>query len=682
MKKTFALILALSLILTALAACGKKPEETTTEADLARGAAALLPQTEALQIETELAGFEISCIEPADPDALKMDAKDVFAASGKYDDTDTPCSLLIRVREVKKTNEIFRILAQVGVSRALLSDTEGEVDLDAALIARRGGTWLFSVQTHPEEKSFFLYNPETRGFALLGIGVCELLGDTLLLGVPDYSDGEVAKPYDILDWSANRLQSGMECAHRLLGDKLYLIAEGRDANGLAERRLLTIPVDAAGRPERYSSVSVGDLGLYFDHDKDDALLLITDGGRQVKTTIAELPSLVGDNLKATGKVRETMGAYTVTLPDAWAGKYEVSTEDRSLYFRHKASGVTLFELFIEPMPEDIRAYMRGDGAYPICWCAAENTPANIMVSEQANLEDDAEYKQLRMALAGSSLYRLEEHIAPADGDHTVKQFDVVERLTGEYAGRGSISGHDYIFRIDGGHRVDLYATLIDQTTDDVSNGTYRMFWNQGMEYGDPYGGLGGTYLFDLQDGSLRLELDDDMIILKPSDGSYLPQPGDEKAEAAGNYTASCVVADSSYDEAVFDCTREEDWRDDRLLHFSATPNELSVEFDFYMRLQTVLEPIDGQYPANVVARRGNTWLVCVQTEPEERSSWLLVYQREHSHEVDGVWLLGRYDLCDWTDDTITLSDRDYSDGEIPVRKDVYSWSGGRIYSTP
>ena len=690
MKKAIILLLACALLLTALTACGKKTVETVTEPGTAQDAAPDLPAANDQPIETNLTDYEIACSAPKDPDALNMDAKDVYPASGKYADSDTIRALLIRVRQVEKDKELFRILASVGVYKDLGPEVNSETAFDAELIARRGDTWLFAVRTHPEEeKSFFLYNTGTRGFAFLGIGVCDLLGGAILVSAPDYADGEAVTPYSIYDWTAKTLQSGSETSHRRIGDALYLIVDGVDANGEPERKLLRIRADSPEKTD--DAIGVGSFRLYFD-GADGGLILFAEDGKRLDCTIDELPKLVGDNLKATGKVRETNGTgyYAVTLPDSWAGKYEVEKDGSSMSFRHKKTGSLLFDLSIEGMPEDIREYMRGDGAYPLCLSAGENTPANVMLYDPGETGDDAELRQLRMALYASTLYRLEDNVASARNGFEVRPFDYAEKLSGDYAGRGSVSGHDYSFTIYGGCRSDLDARLTDLTTGDAYYGTYRMFWNQGMEYGDPYGALGGTYLFDRQDGTLRLELDDDMIVLKPADSALLPQQDGEKAEPSGMIETTCGVTETSYGNYVFDCTDDAPGRTERLLMISASPNGISMEFGFYVRLLTVLEPSEETYPggtslsysAETVARRGDTWLVRVQTDPDEVSSWLLCYQRQGSHEVDGAYLLGRYGLCDWSDDTITLYNRDHSGGETPVRKDVFEWSGALTYSTP
>ena len=405
----------------------------------------------------------------------------------------------------------------------------------AEVVARYLNKYLLRVQIGFDGLSAWLLcqtemdtNDTIGSVKLLGqYDSCDLIGHTILLYNQDHSDGEADTLSDKYGWTGNLMGCPRFTFHRVLGDTVVMIRNHEEAeDGSYANEILVYPIELfeehilTGEERESVTHRIGDLEARFAEETGDALILTARDGRSVNTTVSEFPALIGDNLTVTGKVRETTagGAYSVTLPDFWAGKYAVEKSGSEMTFRHKASDTLLFSLDVHPMPEEIdKEWTGGDTSIPLCILAAENTPYNISMFDPGEIYEGGEYaleiKQMRMALLCFDQYYMPWQIRAESEDIEIMQFDYIVELSGNYAGNGDVSGHAYRLELDGGIRSDLRARLYDDTTGEEFGCTFRMFWVQGVMIDGPIDETGAAYLFNHQDGTLVLNFRGEDITL-------------------------------------------------------------------------------------------------------------------------------------------------------------------------
>ena len=558
MKKYLTLLLVAALAVTTLAACGKtggdktggdkaSPTEETSVADV--GVTAVpdpAPHSDA-PVEWEPEGYTIVCELAKDPDNYQGQTYDFPAREGSGDIYEEQ-PLLIRATDAAG-NEQFSFLAWLWCVKGVtdLWDRENVSPYPAHLAARRGTAWLFTVGTEPEENSsWLLYDEDAKELRLLGVYSRALtLGDGILLHTEDYT-GEFGQPLEVYDWAG--LPSGTYqnvIDFRVSGDALYLLA-GKPS------RLQRVPTAKFTRSaditaETLCSLTGFSARFSYEEGQEDMMRLTPEGENELSCPIAETPlyvgGLEGENLKATGRVKESCNAFTVTLPDYWEGKYVCEKEPDGMYFRHKHPGATdeaqfgelLFSLTLNDIPDDVERYMNGDSAYELCRLYRDGIGYDVSLFEPGptgcDAESQEEYLAMRAALLGSPLYRMEEHIGAAAGGR-VEQYDYTG-LIAEYSGEDEI-GSTYRLTVASVRRNVLLADINwypagDPIPADIATAEIRMFGDEGTIYWEQpnaYYEEGVGYSAAYGDGYFRVQDDGSVLFRMNAMGDSWTNTGD------------------------------------------------------------------------------------------------------------------------------------------------------------
>ena len=502
MKKLFSLILIAALALTAFSACGKtnETEQTAAEETSVSGKGLTTAPDSAVPVEQEPEGFSVACTKaeaPEDDEGKTFD----FTAQEEGGEGYEAVPLMIRVTDRAGT-ERFSFPARLWCAKGMteLWDNENATPYPSHIAARRGSVWLLALGTEPEENdSWLLYDEDAKEAAFLGrFSRAVPLGDAILTHMAVYAE-EFLKPVQVFDWAGTKLHTYEDVSDfRVSGDMLYLLA------GNPTQQLLCVPAERFTQPGDLTAETLCSLtGFYarfsYEDGEEDVMRLTPVVGSKLSCPIAETPLYVGgkegENLLATGAVKESCSQFTVTLPDFWKGKYICEKETNGLTFRHKRSaespdrpdyGDLLFTLRLNEAPENVESYMSGDSACELCRLYSGDRAYDISLFEpgEAMCPPDCreEFLAMRAALLGSPRYLLEKNIEAAAGSR-IEQYDY-SGLIAEYSGTDEI-GSTYTLRITDTRRNVLQAEIDWRPAENPFPGEYataeiRMFGDQGI----------------------------------------------------------------------------------------------------------------------------------------------------------------------------------------------------------
>ena len=534
MKKRLAWILALALLLTALSACSKpgflnkddpEPNASGTQTTAAQ------PTESTDPVEPSPAGYEVKCTASdkalSAPYFLSTFDKSTSDAGGEY------LPVNIRVTEKATQKDVFSISVNAEIPAGLkeMYAEDNTEDFFADIIARRGDVWLLTVQLIPEDEGCpFLFDAKNATFSSFGhYNMAWVLGNRILAYRAAFFD-EVPSPMDVFDWSAQKVFSYPDVTDYCVGaDALYLIAGNRDQDA---SRLLRVPTDRFSQTGADLSAetlcALNDFYLMFSVEEDpvETATLYLPNGKEFTCRLEDIPLYVGgkdgENLKVTGLVKESCDAFSITLPDFWAGKYICECDEDSLTFIHKASEESpkrpdynslLMILSLNEAPDDLENAGFGDSSYELCEVYLDTGLYTITVFEPGEAECPPEcreeYLALRAALAGSKQYRMEEHLESLLPDTHLLQYDY-QNLVGVYSGVGAF-GSTYTLYIDSADLNLLSVRIQWQSGDDETfvenvHGFIRMFSNVGALFWETYA-YGEDEDTEYGSGLLSVELD-------------------------------------------------------------------------------------------------------------------------------------------------------------------------------
>ena len=418
--------------------------------------------------------------------------------------------------------ELFRF--DVSTSVASYFGSEPDAGFDAALRARRGDTWVFSVNTSGgEEAAVYLYDAAAPALTLLGEYVyVDPCGAYLLATGMDHS-GEAGTATDVFDVNGTRVYTYEGTSgYEIFNGYLYIIG----ANGT----LLRVSEDGFNedRPafaaEEYASFPRYE--LHFAAEDPGALLLIPrDGGAGVTCPLEDAARFINGDVNtdtaATGAVSESCDYFTVVLPDAWKGRYTCEDEGDSLSFYYKPengsentgnTSTLLFSIYLFEASDDVESMMFGDSSYEICRLDCSEGLFEVMVYENAVQMFPAEYADdfEEMMLAVKDI---ENRITPTDPDGEILLFDY-RYVTGEYEGTDG-EGNTYQVRLYMPQRnvLNMYVMFASADGDvtEAVNGTARMFGGNGSLFwfvpdGDGYASYGDGTLMLTEDGGMLFRM--------------------------------------------------------------------------------------------------------------------------------------------------------------------------------
>ena len=535
MKKLLSVCLILALLFAAASCAGDRSvtnggTEKASPSD-AQTTASPQPIAENILVEPSPAGYEITCEVAENPGAFEgpaFDCSAVSAGSRPY----VPTDFAVTVTETASGKQAFRILITAAVSQGLLNlhERENVSRIGASLRARRGDTWLFSIDTEPEEAvTYFLFDAKAASLAPVGIyDSSDIVGQYFTMQKAVYAE-EAPQPVDLFDWTGKQVYSYPDIFDsRFCLGYLYLITGG------TAPKLLGVPQEqfSAAAPDFSAQTlcslngwsarfSYEDYGYYM-------ICLTAENGHEYTCPIGEAPYYVGgvngENLSVTGAVTESCGMFSVTLPDYWKDKYICERDNGSLTFLQKSAeespdrasyGSLVFTLSAAEEPYDLRETLFGDSSVEVCRLYSEGVTYDITLYEPGEAicppECRQEYLSLRAALLGSPLYRIEDYIQGAAPGSQIELFDY-SAMIGEYKGLDRDENYLQLV-VDSASRNVLKAEInwqlsIEPYRSDFVQAEIRMFGNHGtIRWTAPNGnyseeeGFSATY----GDGYLRVE---------------------------------------------------------------------------------------------------------------------------------------------------------------------------------
>ena len=502
MKRTIVCFLCLLLTLALLfASCGNpKREDSDEDAGKTKTAAkdkddaeseteggdSQPPAAPADAVVTELSAYAIA-VQPMDHERENEPTFTGLRVGGAFGYATDEVRLNVAVTEKESGETQFDIFLRGVFPSAYVQ--EGGV-ITGTLRARLGEKWLFSIHGAPDDdEDYYIYNAADKTLVPLDSASTVLLffGSRILLHAMTYAE-EASESAYLFDWNGTIVTGYIEVKDLTVsGGYLYMLRFYEPIE------LHRVPVQALADPNGdLTSRKICELGAYDGtfYEEDSLVLQPLAGGYPVTCKLTDaaetVRSLLQTEAPAADGVEESCGAFSVSLPASWEGKYICDSDEDSLGFFYKTSpsdteGVLLFRIGLSDGPDSLEdPGFGGVGIdYEVCEILKNDRKQYVMVSEPDEFSgvSDADFVTFMDMLRITET--IENRLQGING-YNIRLFDYTG-LVGEYVGVNDY-GAEYRLSVDECHRNLLLCTLYytnGDVSDSIEDVTVRMFSNGG-----------------------------------------------------------------------------------------------------------------------------------------------------------------------------------------------------------